>query len=633
MTRKISQDKILIVDDEERMCQSLSKLLSDLGYQTKAVVDPAAAVKEVETDSYDLVLTDIKMPGLDGFDLLKAAKGKDQDSVVVFMTGYGSLESAVKAIALGAYDYLLKPLEIEDLKLTVQRGLRKRKADLEKKKLVDELEAANQALEKRVKELDALYQAGKSISMSMDLEELLPAILELAGKVTGAKIGSIMLLDQDQKKLKIQAAIGMEEQIVQTASLKLGDSIAGYVAEKGTPLIVEDVESDPRFKRINKAKYETRSLLSVPLKVQNKIIGVINLNNKQDGAPFTQDDLRLLTTFATQAAIAIDDAYHYQQVRNKANELGVLYEVATGLSTLSEFKEEAHFIYTRLTAVVPINYCLWFTWDEKEEALELRHLEGEVEKIRLSHLHVPFGKEDLFQIEKLKEKLERKVSAESGTDFKLGSFLALPIIAEGSFHGIFCAGNSLGQLINQAQKEIVSIVASQAASLYERQKALSNATRLITMGNLMSEISHDLNKPLTNIKSSLQILREKRPEEQVQIELLASAEQEVMHLAELVKELVNFSKPEVYQPERKPFTPILEKGIKFISPDLVSQRIELIKNYNEDLPSLLVNEKTVLEAILNILINAVDSMSQGGKLIITAAIPISVMASFSLICL
>jgi signal transduction histidine kinase/DNA-binding response OmpR family regulator len=620
MTRKVSTDKILIVDDEERMCQSLSRLLSDLGYQTKAVVEPAVAIKEMETDSYDLVLTDIKMPGLDGFDLLKAAKKKDKDSVVVFMTGYGSLDSAVRAISLGAYDYLLKPLEMEDLKLTIQRGLEKRRADVEKSKLLDELKGINAALQKKVQELDALYQASKSISTTVELSKLLPTILQLATQVIGAKIGSIMLSDENKKELRIEAAIGLDLEIVQKTVLKLGDSIAGYVAEKGTPLIVEDVESDPRFKRINKAKYETRSLLSAPLKVQNKVIGVINLNNKLDGTPFTQEDLRLLTTFAAQAAVAIDDTYHYNQVKNKAGELSVLYEVASGLSTLEDFEEIARFIYIKLKNVVPLDYALWLGWDEKEELLELRHTEGMLQKFKLGQIELSFGKEEVFQLDKFKSKLEKKLSENTPREFKPGTLEAVPILAEGALHGVLCVGSSAGQTITQSQKEIVSIVASQAASVYERQKALLNATRLITMGNLVSEISHDLKKPLTNIKSSLQILREKKSAEQNREELLSSAEEEVMRLAELVKELVNFSKPESYQPERKPMAAILDKAVKLIETDLSNKKIELIKQYNSDLPSLLVNEKTILEVFLNILINALESMPEGGSLTVSARI-------------
>lgn len=620
MPENLITGKILIVDDEERMGRSLSALLSGLGHQTKAVADGKSAVKEVEANSYDLVLTDIKMPELDGFDILQAAKKKDSDSVVVFMTGYGSLESAVKAISWGAYDYLLKPLELEDLKLTIRRGLEKRKLDQEKNRLLGELQTTNQALEKKVRELDALYQAGKSISTTVELGELLQSILQLAAQVMGVKTGSIMLLDEQKKELKIQAAIGLDQEIVQNTILRLGDSIAGYVAEKGIPLMVEDVESDPRFKRINKAKYETRSLLSVPLTIHSRVMGVINLNNKQDGSPFTPDDLRLLTTFASQAAIAIDDTYQYNLVRNKANELSVLYTVASGLSTLAEFKEIAHLIYTRLQDIVPLDFCLWFGWNEKEEILNLRYAEGILDSPIPDQTELPFRKAEAFQLDDLKQRLERRLSQSRGSGYKFGSFAAVPVIAEGLLHGVFCVGSFSGHTLTQAQKEIISIVASQAASLYERQKGLLNATRLLTMGNLIAEISHDLKKPLTNIKSSLQILREKRLPEEKQKELLSSAEQEVMRLTDLIKELLSFSKPESYQPERKSIVPVLDKAIKLVEPDLSLKKIELKKEYSPGLPSVLLNEKNILEAFLNILINAMESMPKGGKLTVAGTI-------------
>jgi signal transduction histidine kinase len=235
-------------------------------------------------------------------------------------------------------------------------------------------------------------------------------------------------------------------------------------------------------------------------------------------------------------------------------------------------------------------------------------------------LQVSFGKEEVFQIEKFKSRLEKRLAEKASPDFKPGTLEAVPIIAEGALHGVFCVGSSSGRSITQSQKEIVSIVASQAASVYERQRALLNATRLITMGNLISEISHDLKKPLTNIKSSLQILREKKSVESRREELLLSAEQEVMRLAELVKELVNFSKPESYQPERKPLALILDKAVKLIEPDLSARQIELSRQYAPDLPSLLVNEKTILEAFLNVLINALESMSEGGKLSLDARV-------------
>ncbi len=614
MKTKQSAGKILIVDDEKRMCESLSRLLTGLGYETRTTENPKTALEEIHLDAYDLILTDIKMPSMDGFDLLKAVKEKDKDALVVFMTGYGSLESALEAMSQGAYDYLLKPLELEDLKKTIQRGMEKRKADQEKNQLLREIQTTNHILAKRVQELDALYQAGKSISTTVELNQFLSTLLLLATKVIGAKVGSIMLLDEEKKELTIKAAIGLDQEVVQKTVLQLGDSISGYVAEKGMPLIVEDVESDPRFKRINKTKYETHSLLSAPLRFKDRVMGVINLNNKQDGSIFTADDLRLLATFAYQAAIAIDDAYHYNQVNNKANQLSVLYEVATGIPNLGEFKEVAQFIFLKLREIVPVDSCLWLSWNKKEQLLHLQYAEGEIKPILIGELEIPFKTDEVFNSERLLKRLEESLAPGQAKTVKEWSFTLVPILAADSLHGIFCVGSSAGLEITQPQKEIVSIVASQAAYLYERQQALSNATRLMTMGNLISEITHDLKKPLTNIRSALQILREKQNSGKSQKELLLSAEQEILRLTGLVQELLSFSQPDNYQSHRKSIVPIMDKALKLTESDLEQRKIKLSKKYAKSLPAIMVNEKSLLEVFLNILLNALESMSAGGKL-------------------
>lgn len=117
--------RILVVDDEKRMCESLQTLLSKAGYEVTTVEKGEEALQRITKDSFDLVITDIKMPRVDGLDILKAARNKDEDACVILMTGYASLESAVSAINQGAYDYLMKPIEFSDLKLTIQRALDK----------------------------------------------------------------------------------------------------------------------------------------------------------------------------------------------------------------------------------------------------------------------------------------------------------------------------------------------------------------------------------------------------------------------------------------------------------------------------------------------------------------------------
>ena len=107
--------KILVVDDEARMCESLKTLLSGVGYEVTTVQEGEKAIDKINQDDFDLVITDIKMPRFDGLDILKTARSKDQDALVILMTGFASLESAVSAINQGAYDYLMKPIEFSDL--------------------------------------------------------------------------------------------------------------------------------------------------------------------------------------------------------------------------------------------------------------------------------------------------------------------------------------------------------------------------------------------------------------------------------------------------------------------------------------------------------------------------------------
>src|SRR4030066_1101966 len=618
MTNKNNSEKILIIDDEERMCLSLVAILKDLGYQAKAVSQANQALKEIEKDNYDLIVSDIKMPDLDGFDILKLTKRQNKDSLVIFMTGYASLESAIQAINLGAYDYLTKPLDFGKFRLTVQRALEKREYDQSKNLLLEALKQKNLELKQKVSELNALYQTGKSLSSTADLKQLLNQIISLATKVIGAKTGSVMLINPENRELYISAAIGLEKEVIQNTRLKMGSSIAGYVAEKGTPLMIEDVEKDIRFRRINKQKYETKSLLSVPLKIKNKVLGVINLNNKVDGTSFSKSDLQLLTTFASQAAVSIESAYIFEQMKRKNQELNLLYDIATGVSHLQDFREIASFIFAKLKKLLPLDFCFWLDWEPETEKISLGFQETSHKNFKIRELELPLKKNKILDWKKLRSKLFHHLKPYFGKEFAVEHLVVVPILTEGTLQGIFCLGNRKSQVLSESDYNLISIVASQSASVYEREKAILNATRLVTMGNMIFEITHDLKKPLTNIKGSLQILRQKNTLNKDTQRLLDPTEEEIFRLTELVKELVNFSNPGKYQPERKALLPILEKAISLVESDSISGKIVIKKDFVLDLPPVFVNEKEILESFLNLIFNAIESMPKGGELKVRA---------------
>jgi signal transduction histidine kinase/DNA-binding response OmpR family regulator len=603
--------KILVVDDEVRMCESLKTLLSGVGYDVTTVQEGEGAIEKINWDNFDVVITDIKMPKFDGLDILKTARSKDQDALVILMTGFASLESAVSAINQGAYDYLMKPIEFSDLRLTIRRGLEKRRSDRARNELLAELKEKNLELNKRVAELDALYQAGKSLSSTEDLDILLDRIVSLATEVIGAKMGSIMLIQRPEDILTIKSAIGLDPKIIEQTKLELGKSIAGYVAEKGLPLIIQDIEKDEKFKRLSKKHYATKSLLCVPLKIKENVLGVINLSDKVTETPFTQDDLRLLTTFASQAAMAIDDAYHFEQSKKKIGELSILYEIASTLSTLESFEKISDFIFKRLKKIAEIDFAFWLEWSEKEQKLTLDFSQGSVNT--KSDLQIPLEKQEILDSNKLNSKIRGKIKEDPYLSECSDSMTSFPIIAEGILHGVLSVGNRRHKIISEDQKHLISIIASQAASVYERQRSILNATRLLTMGNMVSEITHDLKKPLTNIKGTLQLLKEKWSETKEREKFFDMVEQEIFRLNELVKEIVNFSNPRKYELEKKDVRLTIDRALNLVKRDLDARKINLKKDF-QDVPSIFMNQNEIMEVFLNIILNAIEAMPEGGEL-------------------
>jgi len=128
--------------------------------------------------------------------------------------------------------------------------------------------------------------------------------VEMIAEVMNARTASFMLVDEERSELYIRAARGLREEVVCGTRVRIGDSIAGWVAKHGQPLLVTNIEEDPRFGRPNGHQYETKSLLSVPVKIEGRVVGVININNKISCTPFTEDDRALLASLADRVALA-----------------------------------------------------------------------------------------------------------------------------------------------------------------------------------------------------------------------------------------------------------------------------------------------------------------------------------------
>ncbi|MBN1520981.1 MAG: diguanylate cyclase [Candidatus Aureabacteria bacterium] len=119
--------RILIVDDEEIMRSFLADVLTDEGYETDIADNGEQGIEKIKEGQFQLVITDVKMPGVSGIDVLKAAKDIDKNIDVIIMTGYASVNTAVESMKLGAVDYITKPFNIDQIKMIVERTIEKRR--------------------------------------------------------------------------------------------------------------------------------------------------------------------------------------------------------------------------------------------------------------------------------------------------------------------------------------------------------------------------------------------------------------------------------------------------------------------------------------------------------------------------
>lgn len=173
-------------------------------------------------------------------------------------------------------------------------------------------------MEHRAVHLQNLIEISQSLIASLQVDVVLRTIIERAVELLGCQAGSLLMVDPDTGELVFKVAVGPAGAALVGTRLPPNVGIAGAVARDGVPLIVNDAKSDPRhYGKVDASTtLETRSLLCVPLTNKGHTFGVIEVMNKVDGIPFDDEDCELLSTFAVQGAIALENAQLYSDLRN-----------------------------------------------------------------------------------------------------------------------------------------------------------------------------------------------------------------------------------------------------------------------------------------------------------------------------
>ncbi len=339
--------RILVVDDNKAVCDLLMELLKEDGHDVSVVFRGEDALHRLRQETYNVVLLDLMLPGIHGSRILQEIRHRSPETDVIIITSHASVDTAVEALRSGAQDYLTKPFEdLEAVLRVVRKTLDKRRLIQENERLYRDLGTKTKELESAVLRLASLNEMGQAIHSILDLKEILRFFVQLLATELGADRVSLMLLDKNSGQLMIEASVGFDEDLVHDIRVKIGEGIAGTVMQEGKPLLVDDVEKDPRFIKRTERDYRTDSfisaplILSVPIKLKQEILGVINVNNKREGGVFTEKDLEFVSTLASQAALAIENARMFEELKGTNRKLKEThFEVIRVLAETLEAKD------------------------------------------------------------------------------------------------------------------------------------------------------------------------------------------------------------------------------------------------------------------------------------------------------
>ncbi len=313
-------ERVLVVDDRAENVEFIvDYVLKPYGYESIVAYDGLEGLQLAQSERPDLILLDMNMPKMTGIEVLEALQREGVQIPVILMTFHGSETLAVAAFRLGIKDYILKPFQIEEMLGAIERALTEVRLRRERDDLMARLMTANRLLEQRVKELNTLFGIGKSVTALLNLDKLLARLVEAAVYLTNAEEGSLLLVDEQTNELYMVAAQGFDERVARSFRLRVEDSLAGGVVKTGEPAILNGDETQ----RI-KTAYLVKSLIYVPLKVKNRVRGVLGVDNRQTTRQFTKHDVRLLSVLAGYAAIALENARLFGQVESERTKLATV---------------------------------------------------------------------------------------------------------------------------------------------------------------------------------------------------------------------------------------------------------------------------------------------------------------------
>jgi len=486
--------------------------------------------------------------------------------------------------------------------------------------------------EQRARQLATLNDLARQLSSTLELDPLLNHILDSAVDILNCEAGSLLLVDEQSQELVFKSTVGPVADELLGKRLPEGTGVVGKAVIENKPLIINDISQSPEWfsKPDEDTGFHTRSLLVVPLQAKDTVIGVVEVINRKDGLPFSQDDLDLLTSFAGQAAIAIENARLYtrtdQALEMKVEELSVMQRIDRDL-----------------TASLDVNHAMQITLDW---AMRQSHAEaGLIGSVAGGQLQViarkgyPQGVEinsnlDFQEWAAWFEAVEYgKITCINPGQNWNGSFLSdgatqilVPLRRETHTIGLLVLESALAPF--GADPDIIQFltrmsdhasIAVSNAQLYEEVQRAN-----LAKSEFVSFVSHELKNPMTSIKGYTELILAGAvgPVNDAQKNFLGTIRSNVERMTTLVSDLADVSRIEAGRLRLDYMEVKVAEVVDEVMRSMKRQVEEKNQVVQVELPENLVEvwaDKTRLNQIItNCISNAVKYTEAGGQIWIGA---------------
>lgn len=313
--------------------------------------------------------------------------------------------------------------------------------------------------QKQIQELSLINQVSEAVNSTLDLDRLLDIALEQSMMAVGADVGSLMLVNEETGRLEIVASRGLARKWVAGTSQQVGQSIAGWVAEKGEAVLVSDAHTDPRF-RMSTFRDDITSAASVPLKTKGGIIGVLNVNTVQADRAFDASDLALLGTVANQMAVAIENARLYARVNRRTKQLGSLLQISKTVTATLNLDEVLRRLSNEICKLFQLDVCVLLLLDELSGRIRLGY--GTGLRTRRRYAYYDIAAPLASRVKKVGRRIvvrNLESSTLFGTDLArsegLKSALALPLRNQGAIVAVAVGFSHETRTFPRSQRDIM----------------------------------------------------------------------------------------------------------------------------------------------------------------------------------